>query len=107
MHTNRYLHRVSNHYLRQKHALMRTLVDQASRICEPQSLEEEFELLFCCGERCGRVYLPGSGVRAVYLPTQKIQQCLRSVLRSVQSAVLVCCGVRRHHVNSSTNDTVV
>ena len=40
-HTDRYLHKSSNHHPRQKRAVLKTLVDQAKRICEPRYLEDE------------------------------------------------------------------
>ena len=39
-HTDRYLHKLSNHP-RQKQAVLKTLVDHAKRICEPWYLHEE------------------------------------------------------------------
>lgn len=134
-HTDRYLHRDSNHHPRQKRALVKTLVDRAVRICEPQFLEQELEHLgaalqangYSAGEvlrarrprRSGRsdaaveqrlvgtAFLPyvrsvtdrigrlleRHGVRAVFLPTQKIQQCLRPVKDARDP--LSSCGVYR------------
>ena len=44
-HTDRYLHKSSNHHPRQKRAVLKTLVDRAKRICEPRYLEDEFRHL--------------------------------------------------------------
>jgi hypothetical protein len=44
-HTDRYLHRDSNHHPRQKQAMVKTLVDRAMRICEPQYLAGEMRHL--------------------------------------------------------------
>ena len=33
-HTDRYMHKLPNHHLRQKKAVLKTLVDRAKRICE-------------------------------------------------------------------------
>ncbi|KAK9874835.1 hypothetical protein WA026_005651 [Henosepilachna vigintioctopunctata] len=40
-HTDRYLHKMSNHHPKQKRAVLRCLSQRASRICEPQSLKNE------------------------------------------------------------------
>ena len=39
------LHKLLNHHPSQKRAVLKTLVDQASRICEPQYLDEELHHL--------------------------------------------------------------
>ncbi|GJQ65859.1 hypothetical protein Trydic_g3961 [Trypoxylus dichotomus] len=44
-HTDRYLHYNSNHHSKQKRVVIKTLVDQAVRIREPQHIEQEFQHL--------------------------------------------------------------
>jgi len=44
-HTDRYLHSESNHHPRQKRGVIKTLVERATRICEPQYLQEELKHL--------------------------------------------------------------
>ncbi|GJQ84925.1 hypothetical protein Trydic_g531 [Trypoxylus dichotomus] len=44
-HTDRYLHYNSNHHPKQKRAVIKTLVDRAARICEPQHIEQELQHL--------------------------------------------------------------
>ena len=44
-HTNRYLHKQSNHHPSQKRAVLKTLVDRARRICEPRYLDDELRHL--------------------------------------------------------------
>ena len=42
-HTDRYLHKNSNHHPSQKRGVIKSLFDRATRICEPQYLEEELQ----------------------------------------------------------------
>ncbi|MGR8650110.1 hypothetical protein ACNGQH_25240, partial [Escherichia coli] len=44
-HTDRYLHKTSNHHPRQKRGVIKTLVDRANRICEPAHLQDELKHL--------------------------------------------------------------
>ncbi|GJQ87172.1 hypothetical protein Trydic_g12525 [Trypoxylus dichotomus] len=44
-HSDRYLHYNSNHHPKQKRAVIKTLVDRAARICEPQRIEQELQHL--------------------------------------------------------------
>lgn len=45
MHTDTYVHWKSNHHLRQKHAVEKTLIDQAIWICELQYVADEMKQL--------------------------------------------------------------
>lgn len=44
-HTDRYLHKDSNHHHGQKRAMMKILVDRAKRVCEPSQLQAELNHL--------------------------------------------------------------
>lgn len=44
-HTDRYLHKTSNHHPRQKFGVIKTLVERAKRICEPEQLGKELHYL--------------------------------------------------------------
>ena len=44
-HTDRYLHKHSNHHPRQKTGIIKTLTERALRICEPEKLTEELNHL--------------------------------------------------------------
>ncbi|XP_068083584.1 uncharacterized protein [Anabrus simplex] len=44
-HTDRYLNKNSNHHPGQKRAMMKTLVDRALRVCEPEYIEKELRHL--------------------------------------------------------------
>ncbi|XP_049792346.1 uncharacterized protein LOC126199468 [Schistocerca nitens] len=44
-HTDRYLHKLSNHHPSQKRGMISTLVTRAGRICEPQHLKREMQHL--------------------------------------------------------------
>ena len=44
-HTDRYLHRNSNHHPSQKYGIIKTLTERARRICEPKTLNAELEHL--------------------------------------------------------------
>lgn len=44
-HTDRYLHKTSNHHPRQKRGIIKTLVDRAHKICEKEYLHEEITYL--------------------------------------------------------------
>ncbi|GJQ77972.1 hypothetical protein Trydic_g2333 [Trypoxylus dichotomus] len=44
-HTDRYLHYNYNHHPKQKCAVIKTLVDRTTRICEPQHIEQELQYL--------------------------------------------------------------
>ncbi|XP_054709417.1 uncharacterized protein LOC129219122 [Uloborus diversus] len=44
-HTDRYLHKDSNHHPRQKRGVMKTLFVRANRICEPTAIEHEISHL--------------------------------------------------------------
>ncbi|KAJ8921267.1 hypothetical protein NQ315_013739 [Exocentrus adspersus] len=44
-HTNRYLNKDSNHHPRQKRGIIKTLVERARRICDPEDIEKELKHL--------------------------------------------------------------
>ena len=44
-HTDRYLHKKSNHHPRQKTGIIKTLTERALHICEPEKLTEELSHL--------------------------------------------------------------
>ena len=44
-HTDRYLHQDSNHHPQQKCGIIKTLVNRATRICEPRYLKQEIKHL--------------------------------------------------------------
>ena len=45
-HTDRYLHRASNHHPAQKYGIIKTLSERATRICEPEELNTELTHLY-------------------------------------------------------------
>ena len=44
-HTDRYLHKLSNHHPRQKRTVVKTLIDQAKRILSPGILMRSYSIL--------------------------------------------------------------
>ena len=104
------VHKLSNHHQRQKRTVLKTLVDQVKRICEPRYLDEELwhleQLLQANGYSVGevrRAVRPQETVGFVVLPTSMgwwtvLAGCWRpSMYTVVQCALLVQRSVHQHH----------
>ncbi|KAJ8911010.1 hypothetical protein NQ315_003572 [Exocentrus adspersus] len=86
-HTDRYLNKDSNHHPGQKRDIIKTLVERARRICDPEDIEKELKHLeeaFVAmytpkvTDRIGKL-LEKEKVKPVFKPTKKIQQSHGSV----------------------------